>query len=116
MNDCNKQIIENIHKNISYQLKKKNYCIDITHKMLSNSSYLGITVDIIGGLQELKKVYTSLMLPNIINNPKLNDFYITNRIVRNDLLNFEIIWSYQSIFFPIGLDTLFKNPSSFSSL
>jgi len=108
MNDCNKQIIDNIHKNISYPLKKKNYCIDITHKLVSNSSYLGITVDIIGGLQELKKVYTSLMLPNIIENHKLNDFYISNRIIRNDLLNFEIIWSYQSIFFPIGLDTLFK--------
>lgn len=108
---CKKEIVNNIHNHISYPLKKKNYCINITSKMVSNSAYLGITVDIIGGLMELSKlsnVMTSLSLSDIIHNPNLSNFYTNNRIIRKDFLNFEIIWSYQTIFFPIGLDILFK--------
>jgi hypothetical protein len=110
LNECHKEIINNIHKNISYPFKKKNYCINITSKMVGNSSYLGITIDIIGGLMELnnKSIVSSLNLKNIVHNPNLSSFYQNNRIIRNDLLNFEIIWSYQTIFFPIGLDELFK--------
>jgi hypothetical protein len=48
-------------------------------------------------------------LGDIVHNPNLSSFYKNNRIIRDDFLNFEIIWSYQTIFFPIGLDTLFKN-------
>jgi ankyrin repeat protein len=111
LKDCNNEIVHNIYKNISSPQKKKNYCIAITSKMVNSSSYLGITIDIIGGLIELSKqscVETSLNLPDIIHNLKLNSFYMNNRIIRNDLLNFEIIWSYQTIFFPNGLDILFK--------
>jgi hypothetical protein len=109
LDTCEKEIMKNIQNNISFPLKKKNYCINITSKMVTNSSYLGITVDIIGGLMELSKVTTSLNLQDIVHNPSLSAFYQSNRIIRNDLLNFEIIWSYQTIFFPIGLDILFKN-------
>ena len=110
INQCEKEIIDNINKNISYPIKKKNYCINITSKMVSNLSYLGITIDIIGGLMELdgSNTVTSLLLNDIVHNPNLSTFYQNNRIIRNDLLNFEIIWSYQTIFFPIGLDILFK--------
>ena len=77
--------------------------------MTKNASYLGITLDIIGGLLLLKdNIKTSLDL-DIINNSNLSSFYTSNRIIRNDFLNFEIIWAYQTIFFPIGLDTLFKS-------
>jgi len=112
-NTCKKEIVDAIvNKHISYPMKKKNYCINITTKMITNSSYLGITVDIIGGLIELqnqcKNVVTSLSLSNIVDNPNLSNFYQSNRIIRNDFLNFEIIWSYQTIFFPDGLDILFK--------
>jgi ankyrin repeat protein len=111
--NCKKEILDTIlNKNISYPMKKKNYCINVTSKMVTNSSYLGITVDIIGGLMELNNkfnVITSLSLGDIVHNPNLSSFYKNNRIIRDDFLNFEIIWSYQTIFFPIGLDILFKN-------
>jgi ankyrin repeat protein len=112
--ECESEIIKNINNGISYPQKKKNYCIDI--KIVKHSSllpYLGITLDIICGLLVVKEllknniITTSLELESIINNEKLHDFYIANRIIRNDFLNFEIIWSYRTIFFPIGLDTLF---------
>jgi len=111
INECYIKINENIKNGISFPQKKKNYCIDISKKMVSKSIYTGITLDIISGLLILKeinkeKIQTSLEL-NILTNDKLNNFYIDNRIIRNDFLNFEIIWIYQTIFFPIGLDTLF---------
>ena len=111
LKDCENEINASINKGLSYPQKKTNYCINITSKMVSNLSYLGITVDIIGGLLLLKnnEVMTSLSLSNIISNYNLTDFYKTNRIIRTDFLNFEIIWTYQTIFFPIGLDTLFTN-------
>jgi len=111
--DCIENIKINLDNGISYPQKKKTYCIDIKKKNISISSYLGITVDIISGLLLLKNLIkkegfeTSLNLNNIIINTKLNDFYINNRIIRYDFLNFEIIWSYRTIFFPLGLDTLF---------
>jgi ankyrin repeat protein len=111
LNECYNKINQNILNGISFPQKKKNYCIDITKKMISESVYTGITLDIISGLiilNEIKKdkIQTSLQL-DILSNTKLNDFYINNRIIRNDFLNFEIIWLYQTIFFPTGLDTLF---------
>ena len=112
--DCEIEIKNNIKNGISYPQKKKNYCIDINKKSISLSSYLGITIDIIGGLILLKeliknreKFKTSLNLDNIITNTKLTNYYINNRIIRNDLVNFEIIWSFQTIFFPDTLDTYF---------
>ena len=112
--DCEIEIKNNIKNGISYPQKKKNYCIDINKKNISLSSYLGITIDIIGGLILLKeliknreKFKTSLNLDNIITNTKLTNYYINNRIIRNDLVNFEIIWSFQTIFFPDTLDTYF---------
>jgi ankyrin repeat protein len=112
-NKCILEIKNNINNGISYPQKKKNYCINITTKLVANSSYTGITVDIIGGLIILKTmirqpIITSLLLPNIITNYKLTDFYKNNRIIRNDFLNFEIIWSYQTIFFPNDLEDLFN--------
>jgi ankyrin repeat protein len=115
-NECEIEIKDNIKKGISYPQKKKNYCIDINKKNISSSSYLGITIDIIGGLILLKeliknreKFKTTLNLDNIITNTKLSNYYINNRIIRNDLINFEIIWSFQTIFFPDTLDTYFTS-------
>ena len=109
LKECQKYIQTNINNGISFPQKKINYCIDITKKMTKDASYLGITLDIIGGLLLLKEnIKTSLDL-DIINNTNLNSFYTSNRIIRNDFLNFEIIWAYQTIFFPIGLDSLFKS-------
>ena len=113
MDKCIVEIKNNINNGISYPQKKKNYCINITSKLVSNSSYTGITIDIIGGLISLnnltkKSSISSLSLSNIVTNYKLTEFYTHNRIIRNDFLNFEIIWSYQTIFFPNGLDELFK--------
>lgn len=114
LDKCKIDIIKNINDGISYPEKKKNYCINITSNLVTNSSYTGITLDIIAGLiiiQNLikkdKTILTSLSLPNLIDNVKLSEFYTNNRIIRTDFLNFEIIWSYQTIFFPIGLDKLF---------
>ncbi len=112
--ECRENIINNINNGISFPQKRKNYCIDITKKMVIDTSYTGITLDIIGGLLLIKdlikgdNVVTSLEL-DIISNTKLTSFYTDNRIIRNDFLNFEIIWAYQSIFFPNGLDKLFLN-------
>ena len=112
-NECINKIKENINNGISYPQKKKTYCIDIKKKDVTNSTYLGITIDIISGLLLLKQLIkketfdTSLNIDNIITNTKLNEFYISNRIIRNDLLNFEIIWSYRTIFFPENLDQIF---------
>jgi hypothetical protein len=83
--------------------------------MVSKSVYTGITLDIIGGLILLNKlvkdkkntIVTSLEL-NILTNNKLETFYKDNRIIRNDFINFEIIWIYQTIFFPIGLEDIFQ--------
>jgi ankyrin repeat protein len=111
--ECEERIKTSIESGISYPQKKKTYCIDIKKKSITSSSYLGITIDIISGLLLLKQlnkeniIETTVNLDTIMMNSKLNDFYITNRIVRNDLLNFEIVWSYRTIFFPVGLDTLF---------
>ena len=114
LNKCEDQIKNNISNGISFPEKKKNYCINITSKLVTNSSYSGITLDIISGLIVVKNlmkqaIITSLSLPNIISNINLSDFYTNNRIIRTDFLNFEIIWSYQTIFFPNGLDKLFIN-------
>jgi len=115
-NECETLIIKNINNGISYPQKKKNYCIDIKKKNITKSTYLGITVDIISGLLLLKeliknkeKFNTSLNFKNITNNSKLSNYYTVNRIIRNDFLNFEIIWTYQTIFFPDGLDTIFTS-------
>jgi ankyrin repeat protein len=114
INQCKSNIKDNIKNGISYPEKKKNYCINITTKSVSSASFTGITLDIIGGLLLLKnltknKFVSSLSLPNIIDNVNVSDFYVNNRIIRSDFLNFEIIWSYQTIFFPSGLDKLFIN-------
>lgn len=114
LDTCTLEIQNNIKKGISFPEKKKNYCINITTKTVSNSSFTGITLDIISGIILLKNLTkqsftSSLSLPNIIDNIYLSDFYVNNRIIRTDFLNFEIIWSYQTIFFPIGLDKLFSN-------
>jgi len=116
LDNCIVEIKKNINNGISYPEKKKNYCINITSKLVTNSSYTGITLDIIGGLIALKnlikskpEIITSLSLSNIIDNPNLSNFYTNNRIIRTDFLNFEIIWSHQTIFFPVGLDKLFSN-------
>jgi ankyrin repeat protein len=115
-NQCEIEIKNNIKNGISYPQKKKNYCIDINKKNISLSSYLGITIDIIGGLILLKELIknretfkTTMNLDNIITNNKLSNYYLNHRIIRNDLINFEIIWSFQTIFFPDTLDTYFSS-------
>jgi ankyrin repeat protein len=56
MNECYIKINENIKNGISFPQKKKNYCIDISKKMISKSVYTGITLDIISGLIILNEI------------------------------------------------------------
>lgn len=114
IDQCTLQITNNIKNGTSYPEKKKNYCINITTKSIANASYTGITLDIIAGLVLLKNLtktqfISSLSLPNIIDNASLSEFYVNNRIIRTDFLNFEIIWSFQTIFFSLGLNKLFTS-------
>lgn len=109
-----KQLIES--KKISHPIKLKSYCIDLEYnKSIAFVTYTGVTLDIIFGLIYLLKNYnniisTSLTI-NFRENQKLKDHYlkVEKRHVSDDeLLNFEIIWNNQEIFFPLSLDNIIK--------
>jgi ankyrin repeat protein len=130
-NKCaNKQFTENkckseiknvfLNNNVSVPMKKSSYCeVDITiGKKTMFTTFTGVPLDIISGLVILHKndkyVMTTLNNKNIINNGNLDKYYKNLGIIKNtvDFLNFEIIWLYQDIFYPIGLNDVinqFKN-------
>ena len=101
-----------INNHLSYPNKKKMYCItniDITN--IKFTTYIGISLDILVGLiyiqNKFKNVQTSLTI-DFLNNNNLETYYINNGITKGiygDFLNFEIIWSFQKLFYPTTLKT-----------
>ena len=117
-------IRQNIQKNkLSFPLKLKNYCIDLDYQMGSNFvTYTGVALDILFGLIYILKNYNNItsttLTLNFKNNQILKDYYNKNedREVEDDeLLNLEIIWNNQNIFYPDNLneiiETFLKNKS-----
>jgi ankyrin repeat protein len=108
---CIKIIKEHIQNNtLIYQYKKKVYCTDDYN--ISNTeftTYIGISLDIIFGLiyllKKFKNVQTSLT-DDFLDNSNLEDYYTNNGIKKGlfgDFLNFEIIWSFQKLYYPTNL-------------
>lgn len=115
---CPYIIRQNIEKNkVSFPLKLKNYCIDLDYQMGSNFvTFTGVTLDILFGLVYILKSYnniaTTTLTINFRNNQKLKDYYnkSEDREVEDDeLLNLEIIWNNQNIFYPDNLSDIISN-------
>lgn len=115
---CPYIIRQNIEKfNISFPLKLKNYCIDLDYEKGSNFvTYTGVTLDILFGLIYILKSYNTFVSTtltiNFRNNEKLKDYYNKNEdreIEDDELLNLEIIWNNQNIFYPENLDTIISD-------
>lgn len=113
-----KQKIKN--KKSSYPEKLKNYCIEIDYdRTIAFVTYTGVTLDILFGLIYILKNYNNITDTSLTidfkENQNLKDHYIKyeNRTVGDDeIINFEIIWNNQKIFFPSTLDNVinkFKN-------
>jgi len=104
-------IKQNIRNNkILYQHKKKTYCVnELDIKNIEFTTYIGYSLDILIGLiyiaEKFKNVQTTLT-SDIIENINLEKYYEKNSIKRGlygDFLNFEIIWSFQKLFYPTNL-------------
>lgn len=110
-----KQIIKK--KKISFPIKLKSYCIDLDYnKSIAFVTYTGVTLDIMFGLIYILKNYNNVVTTSLSidfkDNQSLKDHYmkIENRNVGEDeLLNFEIIWNNQTLFFPSSLDANIKS-------
>ena len=118
--DSIKKLIVDSH--ISFPEIKKSYCInDLNLETIKFSSYTGITLDILVGMIYLKNKYNNVqtsLTADFISNEKLEKYYKSNGIQKSqfdEFLNFEIIWSYQKIFYPNILkqiiDTFIKDQS-----
>jgi len=112
--DIIKYYIKN--KNISLPLKINYDCIYLPlEKKVEFITFTGVTLDIIFGLLFLQKKYNNIsssLTKNFIENKKLDNYYNSLGIVKSykiEYLNFEIIWAYQSIFFPTNLENTIKN-------
>ena len=108
---CINIIKENIkNNNLIFQHKKKIYCVDeLNIKNIEFTTYIGISLDIVFGMiylaNKFKNVQTSLT-SNILENTNLENYYMKNGIRKGlfgDFLNFEIIWSFQKLFYPTNL-------------
>jgi ankyrin repeat protein len=112
---CKKKIKENIIKyNISIPLKKKSYYninVDEGEKSLF-TTYVGVSIDIIGGmllLHKFKKIISTLNNKNLITNDQINTYYLQMGIYKNDFMNYVITWLYQSLFFPENFNIIINN-------
>lgn len=120
---CIEEIKELISNNkFVYPYKKKIYCVnDLTIINVEYTTYIGISIDVVCGLIYLSKKFKNIqttLSDNIINNNNLLNYYKKNGITKGiygDFLNFEIIWSFQKLFYPTNIkDILIKfleNPS-----
>lgn len=102
-----------VRQHISYPMKIKSYVVkDINLENVKFSSYTGASIDIIFGLFYIKNKYNNIqtsITENFINNVKLEEYYVMNGIQKgkcNNFLNFEIVWSYQKLFYPTILKKL----------
>jgi ankyrin repeat protein len=114
---CNK-LIKNyiISNNISIPIKRKKYIIDIQLSIKKQYSFFtGITFDIITSYLYILKKYpliTSSITNNFINNSNIIKHYQKMGFIKDfniEYLNFEIIWSFQQIFFPSNIDDIINN-------
>ena len=110
---CKKNIKNNIIKNnISVPYKKTSYCeikIDIENKAYF-TTFTGVSIDIIFGLLFLHQNNNliSTLNNNIMNNDELYKYYLQMGIQKNknDFFNFEIVWLYQTIFYPVNFNNV----------
>jgi ankyrin repeat protein len=115
VNECKKYIKTNIlNNNVSVPMKKSSYCeIEISEGSKTIfTTFTGVPIDILAGLSLLnrnnKNMVSTLNNNNLIVNDDLQKYYANLGIIKNnvDFLNFEIIWLFQDIFYPIGLKEL----------
>lgn len=104
-----------INDKISYPNIKKSYCVaNLDFQNIKFSSYTGITLDILMGLIYIKKKFNNVLTSltdNFIENDKLENYYKINGILKNiqpEFLNFEILWSYQKLFYPTNLKIIIE--------
>lgn len=104
----NKQIVPTIINN--------NISIDNTDLLIKYCSYTGSTIDILFGLiylyTKFKKLGLNILInKSLIKNDQLLGYYKSIGIDFNyklDFINFEIIWSFQTIFFPLDFEENIK--------
>ena len=114
-NDVCKDIINYYINNFnnSYPINKSSYCIDISkYSDINFTTFLGNSLDVLSGLLYIsfnyKSVKTSLT-HNFFDNKIIQNYYDSIGIdYKYEFLNFEILWSFQKIFFPSILNDLVK--------
>ena len=103
-------------KNISIPIKKIKE-IDVYvdgGKCVQFTTFTGVTLDVLIGLIYLSqkhKYMCPLLSENFENNPLLEKYYNSLGLENNsttEYLNFEIVWVYQKLFFPIEFDEKIK--------
>lgn len=114
--ECYEKIRNNIINNkISIPLNKRVYCsIEVNKNVVSYTTFLGVSIDIISGLlllHETNLIMSTLNTMNLITNSNLNKYYQQIGIQKNnlDFLNFEIIWLYQILFLPTDFECIFTS-------
>lgn len=98
----------------SYPIKFKNYCIDLEYeKNMSIVTYTGITLDVLFGLVYLLKNYSNVISTSLTmdfkNNETLKMHYESfekRKVADDELLNLEIIWNNQNIFYQSNFDEI----------
>ena len=108
---CIENITDKIINNkLIFQHKKNIYCVDeLNLKNIDFTTYIGISLDIVFGLiylsKKFKNIQTSLTT-DLVNNINLENYYMKNSIKKGlfgDFLNYEIVWSFQKLFYPTTL-------------
>jgi ankyrin repeat protein len=70
-------------------------------------TFVGITLDVLFGLHYLRQKWKDVatLSDNPIDNSVLKNYYRQNNIeIRGEFLNFEIVWVYQKLFFPMDYE------------
>lgn len=122
---CKEKIKENILKNnTSVPLKTRLYNIEI--ELGENTiftTFTGVPLDILSGLlmvhqYSTNKIMSTLNNSDIVKNDGLAKYYLQFGIQQNtiDFLNFEIIWLYQTIYYPTNFDILIEKFKSLKDI
>jgi len=98
------------------KIEKKEYIID-SGIFINYCFYTGSTIDILSGVIYLYNSFNNIGLEIIMDYPlseyeSLIEYYESiglNYNFKLDIINFEIIWSYQKIFYPTYFDTQIVN-------
>jgi ankyrin repeat protein len=103
------------HKNISFPfINTKKYCVNIDdYSKINFTTYIGDRLDILSGLLYIQNNYNNVstsLTKNFFSNKEIQKFYESIGIdYTYDFFNFEIIWSFQKLFFPNSLSTIVNN-------